>query len=592
MTSEVNPDETTAVADETPDHHAKQRSIGSAMRRVMAPFWTMQSSRKAWVAVMFILASMAVEATLGVQITKLNGELSGQFVSRNEQEILRVAGHYFLFVCIMTANFVLFEWLRQSIMIDWRKWLVGRFQSRWLDNANFYRMERQGGADNPDQRIADDTYQLVDHSTLLFTTVGKDLMRLVGYATVLLSLGGALDLRFLGVSWVVPGGTFLLALVISIVVTALGFAIGRPLVGLSVAQQRKDADLRFALAAMRANAEQIALYRGEGAELQRTSRLLAPIADNWHRIIRFQVRLVGFQSGFQSLLVLSMPLVGIQAYLNGSLSFANLYVVGFAFMMVINGFTTLLNLAASGEYYRWASAVHRLDAFDIELDKPEARGIALTERESVIGGPLLETSGLQLARPDGTALAAPGDLAFRAGERWLVRGESGVGKSMMMRAIAGLWPHGSGSVSFNAQTRARTLFLPQKSYVPTGTLIDALSYPAPHGSFTHEQCRQVLRWVHLEGLTEKLDTTAVWQQQLSPGEQQRLAFARVFLHAPEVVLLDEATSALDPTNETRLYALLDEKLPDALVISIAHRDALEAFHSRSVRLTAASQVLA
>ncbi|NIK40489.1 ABC-type uncharacterized transport system fused permease/ATPase subunit [Xanthomonas arboricola] len=229
--------------------------------------------------------------------------------------------------------------------------------------------------------------------------------------------------------------------------------------------------------------------------------------------------------------------------------------------------------------------VHRLDAFDIELSKPEVRGIVLTEQQSLAGGNLLEISGLRLAKPDGSALAAPGDFVFRAGERWLVRGESGVGKSMMVRAIAGLWPHGSGSVRFSAQARSRTLFLPQKSYVPTGTLIDALSYPAPHGTFSHLQCEQVLRWVHLEALTEKLDAEAVWQQQLSPGEQQRLAFARVFVHAPEIILLDEATSALDPANEKRLYSLLDEKLPGALVISIAHHEALEAFHSKSINLS-------
>ncbi|MBO9859350.1 SbmA/BacA-like family transporter, partial [Xanthomonas sp. A1809] len=367
MTSEFNPDGATLAIDEDDARYVKTRSIGSAMRRVVSPFWRLPSARRTWIAVLLIFASMAAEAASGVRITKLIGELSGQFVSRNELAIIRLAEQFFLLVCIMTANFVVFEWLRQSIMIDWRKWLVDKYQNLWLDNSNFYRMENNGRSDNPDQRIADDTFQLVDHSTKLFTMVGQDLMRLVGYATVLLSLGGALDLRFLGVPWVIPGGTFLLALVISIAVTALGFVIGRPLVALSVAQQRKDADLRFALAAMRSNAEQIALYGGHRVELQRTSSLLDPIAENWHRIIRFQVRLIGFQSGFQSLLVLSMPLVGIQAYLDGRLSFADLYVVGFAFMMVINGFTTLLNLAASGEYYLWASAVHRLDAFDIEL---------------------------------------------------------------------------------------------------------------------------------------------------------------------------------------------------------------------------------
>ncbi|WP_260214452.1 SbmA/BacA-like family transporter [Xanthomonas euroxanthea] len=286
------------------------------MRRVVSPFWRLPSARRTWIAVLLIFASMAAEAALGVRITKLIGELSGQFVSRNELAIIRLAKQFFLLVCIMTANFVVFEWLRQSIMIDWRKWLVDKYQNLWLGNSNFYRMENNGGSDNPDQRIADDTFQLVDHSTTLFTIVGKDLMRLVGYATVLLSLGGALDLRFLGAPWVIPGGTFLLALVISAAVTALGFVIGRPLVALSVAQQRKDADLRFALAGMRSNAEQIALYRGHRVELQRTSSLLAPIAENWHRIIRFQVRLIGFQSSFQSLLVLSMPLVGIQSYLD------------------------------------------------------------------------------------------------------------------------------------------------------------------------------------------------------------------------------------------------------------------------------------
>ncbi|MBB3833906.1 putative ATP-binding cassette transporter [Xanthomonas arboricola] len=560
------------------------RHLLIAFAKLVAPFWRTRASTKAWVLLALFVGSLLLQAKAAVFLNDRSGVLTNALVAKDLTKLQSTA----LVLLVITLGTVLLDisqsYLRMWIEIDWRIWLTRHFADRWLSQYNYYRMERDGSVDNPDQRISEDVFLMVDQTLALFSDVAYQITRVIAYSTVLWGLGGALRLTWKATSLSLPNGIFWSTWIILLGFLATMIAVGRPLVRLNIDRQRKEADYRFAMANIRMNAEQVALYDGARAEAVRLNGLFDRIVLNWRSIMIATAAMMLVVMFYQRLVGLGMNIPGYGQYMRGEIDYGKFTQISAAVMAIAIALSWFARQMQSGSFFIWASAVKRLGAFDAELGKPEARGIALTERESVIGGPLLETSELRLARPDGTALAAPGDLAFHAGERWLVRGESGVGKSMMMRAIAGLWPHGSGSVSFNAQTRARTLFLPQKSYVPTGTLIDALSYPAPHGSFTHEQCRQVLRWVHLEGLTEKLDTTAVWQQQLSPGEQQRLAFARVFLHAPEVVLLDEATSALDPANETRLYALLDEKLPDALVISIAHRDALEAFHSRSITL--------
>ncbi|MCC4608679.1 ABC transporter ATP-binding protein/permease [Xanthomonas campestris pv. zinniae] len=560
------------------------RHLLIAFAKLVAPFWRTRASTKAWVLLALFVGSLLLQAKAAVFLNDRSGVLTNALVAKDLTKLQSTA----LVLLVITLGTVLLDisqsYLRMWIEIDWRIWLTRHFADRWLSQYNYYRMERDGSVDNPDQRISEDVFLMVDQTLALFSDVAYQITRVIAYSTVLWGLGGALRLTWKATSLSLPNGIFWSTWIILLGFLATMIAVGRPLVRLNIDRQRKEADYRFAMANIRMNAEQVALYDGARAEAVRLNGLFDRIVLNWRSIMIATAAMMLVVMFYQRLVGLGMNIPGYSQYMRGEIDYGKFTQISAAVMAIAIALSWFARQMQSGSFFIWASAVKRLGAFDVELGKPEVRGIVLTERQSDANGPLLETSGLQLARPDGTALAAPGDLAFRAGERWLVRGESGVGKSMMMRAIAGLWPHGSGSVSFNAQTRARTLFLPQKSYVPTGTLIDALSYPASHGSFTHEQCRQVLSWVHLEGLTEKLDTTAVWQQQLSPGEQQRLAFARVFLHAPEVVLLDEATSALDPANETRLYALLDKQLPDALVISIAHRDALEAFHSRSIIL--------
>ncbi|HZF76474.1 MAG TPA: ABC transporter ATP-binding protein/permease [Acetobacteraceae bacterium] len=484
-----------------------------------------------------------------------------------------IAGAY-----ILIAVYQLY--LNQALQIRWRRWLTRRYLDRWLDQRAYYRMSLgEGAADNPDQRIADDIKLFVGDSLSLSLELLSSVVTLFSFVVVLWSLSGPMDV--FGVA--IPGYLVWVALLYAVAGTTLTHLVGRRLIPLNFHQQRVEADFRFALVRLRENAEGIALHGGEADEKRGLLARFGAVMENWWRIMVTTKQLTFLTSGYTQVAIVFPFVVAAPAFFAGRIPLGGLTQTASAFGSVQTALSFFV------DFYRriaeWRATVDRLTGFTQAIDAAEAmRGGPVP----AAAGDALVLEGLTLALPDGRVLLRDAALRVGRGEAVLLTGASGGGKSTLFRTIAGIWPFGAGRVVLPAGARA--LFLPQRPYIPLGTLRRAVCYPLPVEDVPADQVGAALEAVGLTALRARLDEEQPWERRLSGGEQQRLAFARALLVQPDLLFLDEATASLDPAAEAHLYALLRERLPGTMVLSIAHRPAVRAFHDRELRLEEARLV--
>jgi putative ATP-binding cassette transporter len=361
---------------------------------------------------------------------------------------------------------------------------------------------------------------------------------------------------------------------------------GHPLVSVNYQQQKVEADFRFGLIRLRENAEQISLYDGQSTEAANTRGAFARIRDNYRLIMRYTKRLV-FVNSFYAQAAYVFPIaVAAPRYFAGAFTLGVLMQIRSAFSTVSDSFSWFIN--SYGTLVEWRATVNRLREFRRIIESQHlAESLSPATEHGGINVRMadrddLSIDDLRLALPDGKPLATVGSRRIEPGDRLLVRGPSGAGKSTLMRALAGLWPFGEGTIEM--PVNARVMFVPQKSYLPIGTLKAALTYPSQTSAFTDEQCRDVLRTCRLGDYVDRLDQSAHWERTLSPGEQQRFAAARVLLQQPDFLFLDEATSALDAENETAIYSALNNGLAKAAIVSVAHRESVQMLHDDVIEL--------
>jgi putative ATP-binding cassette transporter len=355
--------------------------------------------------------------------------------------------------------------------------------------------------------------------------------------------------------------------------------IGRPLVRLNFDKQRREADFRFGLVRFRENTEGVALYRGEEDEFRGFRERFAALVANWWQIMRRQKRLTYFTSGYGQAAWIFPSVVAAPRYFRGELALGGLMQTIGAFGQVQDSLSFFVQ--SYTQIAEWCSVVERLSGFESALEHVRVQaangdGVRRTNGDNT----RLTLKGMDLQLPDGRPLIANVNLSLFRGDTILLGGSSGSGKSTLLRAIAGIWPFGSGEIVGPAD--GRRLFLPQKPYLPIGTLREVVSYPMPAGGVDDATLREALAVVGLSSLAGRLDEPAHWALQLSPGEQQRIAFARALVQKPDWLFLDEATSALDEATEVHLYRLLRERLAGTTVFSIGHRATLRPFHSRQL----------
>jgi vitamin B12/bleomycin/antimicrobial peptide transport system ATP-binding/permease protein len=470
-------------------------------------------------------------------------------------------------------------YLNQMLQIRWRRWLTDRYLAAWLTNKAYYRLELHGTeTDNPDQRLAEDLRLFVSTTLGLALGLLRAVVTLVSFVAILWVLSGPFTIP--GVNVTVPGYMVWAALLYAILGTWLTNLIGRPLVQLNFNQQRYEADFRFSLVRFRENAEGVALYHGEADELRGFRERFSNVVRNWWGIMRQQKRLTSFTAGYGQAAIIFPFVVAAPRYFRGEFALGGLMQTASAFGQVQDSLSYIIS--SYTDIAEWRAVVARLAGFNRALDQVRTEAAVQGIRHDETPAGALRLEDLNLALPDGRTLVQDISLTVRQGDTALISGPSGAGKSTLFRAIAGIWPFGRGRISMPAASRV--LFLPQKPYLPLGTLRDVVSYPTPPAGVTDAALREALEAVGLPQLGDRLDESANWALRLSPGEQQRIAFARTLIQKPQWLFLDEATSAVDESAEGRLYALLRARLPGLTLVSVGHRSTLRPFHTRRLEV--------
>ncbi|UFX46749.1 ABC transporter ATP-binding protein/permease [Bradyrhizobium sp. 41S5] len=558
------------------------RSTLATVWRIASPYF---NSDDKW-AGRGLLAAVVIIELASVFLTVLFNRWNNVFYNALQERDQAVFTYQIGYFCVLAAFWIGLKvyqlYLNQWLQIRWRRWMTTRYLGGWLHDANHYRMQLLGdAADNPDQRIADDTQRFVEQTLSLGIGLLSAAVTLASFVFILWGLSNQAPLHLFGKDIAIPGYLVLGALVYAILGTVLTHVIGRPLVDLNFRQQRFEADFRFNLVRTRENAEQIALLRGEPAERTRLLDRFGFVVGNWLDIMQRTKKLTAFTSTYSQAAVIFPYVLIAPAYFANRIQLGGMMQTASAFSSVQDSLSFFIT--AYRTLAEWQSVVARLDGFENSI----RGGDALAQRQDIIhvrptGGDAIELDDLLVTLPDGKPLLAADGLSLRDNERTLVTGPSGAGKSTLFRAVAGIWPFGRGAVQVPAN--ASLMMLPQRPYLPIGSLHDAVVYPGQAASYDAGRVREVLTAVGLPQLAARLEEEAHWNRMLSLGEQQRLGIARALLHAPQFLFLDEATASLDEPSEAALYQLIAEKLPDTTVVSIGHRSTLDAFHQRNVSL--------
>jgi len=469
-------------------------------------------------------------------------------------------------------------YLNQMLQIRWRRWLTERYLQAWLTDGAYYRMQLTAGeTDNPDQRIAEDLNLFVSGTVGLAIGGLRAVVTLVSFVAILWGLSGTITISFGRSSISLPGYMVWTALVYAIIGTWLTSRIGRRLIRLNFDQQRYEADFRFGLVRFRENAEGVALYHGEADELRGFRERFGAVVRNFWDIMRRQKRLTWFTAGYAQAAIIFPIIVAAPRYFRGAIHLGGLIQTATAFGQVQDSLSFIIS--SYTDIAAWRSVVERLLGFERALEHVRSHaandsGFTYADGDAA----RLALDEVELDLPGGQRLIAGVNLTLARGGTALLGGPSGAGKSTLIRAIAGIWPFGRGEI--RAPRGARLLVLPQKPYLPIGKLRDVVSYPRPAGGVDDATLHEALESVGLPGLAGRLDEDGHWALQLSPGEQQRIAFARALVQKPDWLFLDEATSALDEATEARLYRLVRERLPGTALFSVGHRGTLRPLHAR------------
>ncbi|OUY05888.1 ABC transporter ATP-binding protein/permease [Acinetobacter populi] len=552
--------------------------------QLIKPYWTSKQSWKGWILLTLQLILMFTITYVAVWANKLDGAVVDAMVERKWDGLWQVILMAMLAGLLSSILFLVSSFLvGESLRYQWRSWLTHYFIEKWTRFHAYYSIERDGSVDNADQRISEDIEKFIESTLTLVIGPIRVTVMAVSFTMVLWSLSGTLEFSMGGYDFAIPGYIVYIVYAYCIGDLLITHYTGRPLIQLFNKRQTVEANFRYLGMQLRENAEQIAFYHGGDREQQRLLSYFEGIKGNWRSRIATTAKMMFARNVYDLPSTYLPTLAALPRYLSGAISLGDVTRIAGAFDRVKQSLAFFPQAYVS--FAEWKAVSDRLRNLLAAINKAtdehaDAANIATISTEK----PEIYSSGLTLTRPNGQHINTTTAIRIQAGEKWLIRGPSGAGKSTLIRAIAGIWPYGQGEISI--PQHQELMFLPQRSYIPNGTLKAALCYPNDRSSFTDQACIDVLSQVRLEHLTSQLSQEDRWQQKLSGGEQQRLAFARALLQKPDFLFLDEATSAIDPKTEQVLYTTLLEQLPDSALISVAHRESLEKFHGHIFELDA------
>ncbi|HET7882360.1 MAG TPA: ABC transporter ATP-binding protein/permease [Acetobacteraceae bacterium] len=561
--------------------------------RLARPYFRSEEKWSAWVLLISILALRLLMVGMTVILSYWGREFFNSLQDKDFSafwELLvtyrRTPSGLMPGFCGLATVFILvavyFTYLQQWLQIRWRRWLTVRFLDEWLADRAYYRISLTSdraavGTDNPDQRIAEDIRDFVDNTLILGVSLLGNIVTLVSFLGILWSLSGSITL--LGLT--IPGYMVWVALVYAIIGTWLTHLVGKPLAALRFRQQRVEADFRYSLVRIRENIEGVALYSGEAEEKGLLHHRFYALIGNWWAIMRRFKMVNALTSGYDQIATIFPYIVAAPRYFSGQIPLGGLTQTAGAFGRVQDALSWFISRYAGSSptdssLTSWHAVVSRLTTFHGAIVAARAAfgtGLALTDAAN--GTVHLRHGTIEL--PNGTKLLDEADLVLERGQSVVISGRSGSGKSTLFRALAGIWPFGHGSIERPIE---RCMFLPQRPYIPLGSLRHVVTYPHPSNTYSRDEVAAALRDVGLPDLVPHLDRDEHWAQQLSGGEQQRVAVARALLAKPDWLFLDEATANLDPEAEAELYRTLKAQLPHTTLVSIAHRPSVAAFHDR------------
>ena len=537
---------------------------------MLKSYWGCKDSIKSWILLVVIISLTSGSVYIA---TSINSWYKEFWDTIQNYDIDGFKHQLIIFVILASIHVVVSvynAYLKSCLAINWRTWLTGKTMTRWLESDNYYKLQlADKNTDNPDQRIAEDLNMFVSSTIVLIIGTATDLAMMISFGVVLWQLSSAVDITVMGMSIHLPDGYMCyLALLYAILGTALTFYLGKPLVKLNFRQQRYEADFRFSLIRVRENSESIALYKGEEEENKYLRQSFSDLVANYIKLIVCTKRLGFLTLGYSQTAVIFPMLISAPLYFAKIITMGSIMQISSAFGRVQDSLSTLVSNFTS--WASWKSVVDRLALFYLSMEEVEKLRCIAIEKSAT----KLEVRDLQIKSPRDKLLLEHVNLDLSSGESLLIRGASGCGKSTLIKALAGIWPYTQGQVRY--LNEAKVLFLSQKPYLPQGSLRLAASYPS--APIEDGRTEQFFKLVGLEHLIPHLDEVDTWSHILSLGEQQRVAIVRALLNQPDMLFLDEASSAMDEQSESLVYDLLNQYLPQCIMISVGHRSTLIAKH--------------
>ena len=547
------------------------------------PFWTGVHGRIQWLMLAVLIGFTLCSITISVWIAAWDKRFYDALAAFDGASMPALIVEYLGYMAMIIGCIVCGDWLQKRLIFRWRTHLTEQFQQNWLEGHKHYRLRLTGEPDNPDQRIAEDIYLLSDKSIGLFRSFINNIAKFSAFVAVLWTLSGVQTFNISGRDITIHGYLVWVALIYSVISTLIAHLVGRKLKNLNIDRQHREADYRAALLRVRDHAEQIAFYNGGEAETGRLKQRYLRIRDNWRRLTNCEFRQETFWATYVRISIFIPILATLPMYLAKTMTFGDMMQTRTSFARVQDSFGWFTD--SYRRLIEWAAVVERLSGFQTALEQVEhedrsaARPApALTLNNHRQSG-ILVLQNLTVHTQTGSPLLTDINLEAHAPEWVLLEGRSGIGKSTLLRALAGLWPYYQGSFALDGSL----LFLPQRPYLPADTLRHTVSYPHP-ACQDDRLIQTTLEQVGLDRLKNNLDEPYEWHGILSGGEQQRLSLARALLHKPQILFLDEATNQLDGESALTLMQILKQNLPDTLVIGISHQPEIQALFGRKVNL--------
>lgn len=545
---------------------------------LIVPYWKSKEKWSAWFLLIVIISLNLGQVYMQVLFNAWYNVFYDSLQNLDQvafgKSIIRFC--YLAAIAIIIAVYSFY--LNQMLVIRWRRWLTHTYLDKWLDRQTYYRMQLSSEpTDNPDQRISEDIAQFISSNLSLSLGLMSAVVTFLSFVAILWRLSGPLSFQFHGTAIYIPGYMLWAALIYAIVGTWLTHRIGRPLITLNFNQQHYEADFRFSMARFRENTESVAFYRGEQQEGQGFINRFTRVFGNFWQIMRRQKRLIWFTSFYGQAAIIFPFVVAAPRFFSKQIELGGLIQISNAFERVQGALSYIVNVYA--DIATWKATSDRLITFSQHMQDAEQTVGFIPHRTPLSQ---LDADGLTVKLPDGQVLLKGVQLHLKAGDSLLITGPSGCGKTTLLRTLAGIWPFAEGRLSLPEQDKM--MFLPQKPYLPLGSLKGALCYPGAR-NVSNETVRELLQLCQLSHLYDRIHADLDWSRMLSVGEQQRVAFVRVFLNQPDFLFLDEATSALDENAESYFYQLLRARCPKTCIVSTGHRSSLGAWHDQTLALS-------